>query len=245
MGVTRTLASGPLGHLYVTTMTNGQCIGFIGDRTDQDPFPIALLESVWGWEVPLVYKNQTTIDDFYDSNPTNYGSLFPPPGNTPSTKAIGKKKKDIGGLGDSVILQDIEVEFPYLLSLPMCIFSRLVHQTYWMPHELLRIVNEAVAHFDVQVESACWTTMREWCLAATQLRTPDSTDSVASLGAGPHSCQLGPPRMDYVKIRHDDGSAGPERLFFTHRPAPSGQSAPYKHAHLHTCPKRTTLYYQE
>ena len=44
----------------------GECIAFVGDRTSQDPLPIALPNLVWNWIVPLVYKQQDDILDFYE-----------------------------------------------------------------------------------------------------------------------------------------------------------------------------------
>lgn len=38
------------------TMETNQQYGFVGDRTAQDPFPIALPETVWGWESLLSTK---------------------------------------------------------------------------------------------------------------------------------------------------------------------------------------------
>lgn len=49
---------------------------------------------------------------------------------------------------------------------------------YWMPHKLLSLVLEAIAYFDVQVDSSCWVTMKECCLVASQLCTQHGGDSV-------------------------------------------------------------------
>ena len=90
---------------------------------------------------------------------------------------MGKKKKEASTATNT----NTEVEVPYLLSLPMCISTCLLQHTYWMPHELLLIIKEKIAHLDMQLDAACWTPLTEWCLAASQLQTPTSVDSVVSI----------------------------------------------------------------
>jgi hypothetical protein len=121
----------------------GQCIAFVGDRTSHDPLPIALPDSVWNWIVPLVYKQQDDIIDFYEDT-DNYGTLFYPPlHNLLDTKPAGRKKKETGTATNT----NTEVEVPYLLSLPMCIATCLLQRTYWMPNELLLVVKEKIGPF--------------------------------------------------------------------------------------------------
>lgn len=163
----------------------GQCIAFVGDRTSQDPLPIAPPNTVWDWIVPLVYKHQGKIIEFYNDT-DNYGTLFYPPLPTLSAKPSGKKEKESAEDKVMATHPNTEVEVPYLLSLPICIVMCLLHRMYWMSHELPLIVREKIAHFDVQVDAACWTPLTEWCLADAQLWTPTSLDSVVAISV--NSC---------------------------------------------------------
>jgi hypothetical protein len=153
-------------------VSNGKYIGFIGDRTsNQDPVPFVLPDTVWKWTAPNVHKSIEDITKFYEQE-GNYGKLFTQPllPDDDSEEVAKEKKEEDAKVG--------VIEIPYMLSLPSVIVAKLFNRARWMPHELLAIIDESIVHFYDSSEEMNWTVMREWCLAATQLRDPKGCSSV-------------------------------------------------------------------
>ncbi len=70
-----------------------------------------------------------------------------------------------------------------MLYLPTYIFGLIHHKQYWTPADLLEIIVDAETEYDIQIERRDWNMMKQWCLAATQLETPNATSSPVALTA--------------------------------------------------------------
>ncbi len=128
----------------------GKYAGFVGDRKhDRDPFVIILPEVVWTWTVPLIESNIELIHDFYRSE-SNYGWLYsaaqPPPATTTHSKR---------GDGDGKRKQEKQV-VPFILALPNCLTEKLMDKAYWMPHEVLEVIETLIVLFHIQIEKGAW-----------------------------------------------------------------------------------------
>ena len=137
---------------------------------------VILPDTVWEWKTPVIYKDYEAVNEFYEAE-KNRPQLFPPPpfGTVIPPRPKGKKKED-----EQVAAKpkEEEVQIPVMLGLPTCILKQLIKRTSWTPYELLKIVDEQMEDYDIQVEKKSWNVLREWCLAATQLKNPTGSDSV-------------------------------------------------------------------
>ena len=76
------------------------------------------------------------------------------------------------------------IDIPRMLYLPTYIFGEIFHKQYWMPADLLEVIVEAEAEYDIQIEQELWQMMKNWCIAAMQLATPFGTSSHVATTVG-------------------------------------------------------------
>ncbi len=92
-------------------------------------------------------------------------------------KSTKQKQKQMKPLESTPPKQN-EVEFPFMLYLPLYIFSKIVENTVCLtPNDLHILISEAVQDFDVQIDVALRTLMIDWCTAATQVKNPTISSS--------------------------------------------------------------------
>ena len=185
---------------------HGKCVAFVGDRVqNRDPQIITLPNSAWDWVTPEVFMDYEVLEEYYHTSNGNHAKLFNPPDRSTArsaplqkpTKKKGKKKKCDAETGESDQTEqtpsdrfdpqeDIfrEIDIPRMLYLPTYIFGEIFHKQYWTPADLLEVIVEAEAEYDIQIENQHWQLMRHWCIAAMQPATPFGTSSHVATTVG-------------------------------------------------------------